>query len=69
MKLLGYAWFTSNNTIGIVLCESKYDGKKAYIKSVDGNDMDSDLKSIMDYGAKFPVEEAESVIKKIGITL
>ena len=62
MKLLGYRWFTGKECIGIVLVETDYDGLKAYIKKVEGEDEQTDLQDIMDWGTSFPVEEAKSLV-------
>jgi len=62
-KIIGIAWFTS----GIVLCETEYDGKKAYIKNIyNPSGIESDAIEIAQYGARFPLKEAESIIKNEG---
>lgn len=65
LKKLGYAWFTGSSCICIAYKEDVY-GKYAYIATVNGFDEESDLKRTLEYGSKFPIEEAESVINKFG---
>lgn len=65
MELLGWVWFTSRSTVGIVLCKNEVE-EKAYIMGVPGHDEQSDLKQIMDWGAKFPVDVAKTLISRFG---
>jgi len=64
-KNLGHVWFTGRAEIGVVLC--LIDGvPKAYISTILGLDEDEDIKHITDWGSKFPIAEAASLIKKNG---
>lgn len=64
-KHIGYAWFGGHSEIGIVMCI--VDGKpKAYMSAIVGLDIEDDIKLVMDWGSKFPIPEAASLIKKIG---
>lgn len=66
-KRIGHVYFTSTSTIGIVLMHDEIEKKlKAYIKSLPGYGEEADLKAAEEYGAKFPVEEAISLINKFG---
>lgn len=62
LELVGHRWFTSRTTVGIVLCKNEIGEYKSYIGSGQGHDEEHDLKQIMLYGAKFPLDEAKSLI-------
>lgn len=65
--VIGTAWFTGRECIGIVLVYDTITKKpKAWIKKAYGYDIESDIQIIRKYGTKFPVEEAVSLVKKIG---
>jgi len=64
---IGYAWFTCGSTVGIVLAhDATTDKLKAWIKGVSGTSKEDDLKDIHENGAKFPVQEAISIINNKG---
>lgn len=66
-KIIGIAWFTSSTTVGVVLCETQYDGLKAYIKGlVTYSDEKTDAIHVAEYGSKFPVEIAKQLIEEVG---
>lgn len=64
-KVLGVVWFTNQFTVGVVLHFNGYE-EKAYISRVKGENEESDIEFIKLWGASFPVEEARSLIKKLG---
>jgi hypothetical protein len=64
-KNIGHAWFNGRAQIGIVMC--LVDGlPKAYISTILGLDEAADIQHISEWGSKFPIPEAASVIKKCG---
>jgi len=65
MELLGWVWFTSRATVGIVVCKNEVE-EKAYIAGVSGHNENADINDIMNWGAKFPLEEAISLINRSG---
>jgi len=59
MKAINKTWFNnSKGCIGVVLAENEY-GQKAYISSVPGHDEESDVRTIMDWGARISRQQAE----------
>lgn len=67
-NIQGYCWFSGISTIGLVVVQVD-DKLKAYISTVKGDDQNQDLQKIIDYGTYFPLEEANSIIDKLGIWL
>lgn len=69
-QILGWCWFTDRKgTIGIVCCQSNRDQRysyKGYIATVTGASKGIDALYVANCGAKFPAEEAISLIKKKG---
>lgn len=64
---IGHVWFTSQKTVGIVLAHDPITDKlKAWIAPVGGSDSAADIEHIMGYGAKFPIDEAISLINNHG---
>lgn len=64
---LGRVWFTGREQIGIALIEDVITGEaKAYIRPTLGINEEDDFISIMEYGTKFPVKEAISIIRSRG---
>lgn len=66
-NIIGYMWLGAGD-IGIVIVEPGIGQTepKAYIKSIEGLDMESDIIRISQYGSKFPIEEALTLLDKIG---
>lgn len=65
--IIGHAWFTGKNTIGIiVIFSTEYGEFKSYIGNGIGKDEEEDLQEIANYGSKFPLKEALSIIKEKG---
>ncbi len=61
MEIIDYIWFTSTETVGVVLGKDPYDGYKAYIGVAKGvNELD-DVKRIIEWGNKFPLEAAQKL--------
>jgi len=59
MKAINYTWFNnSRGCIGVVLAENEY-GQRAYISSVSGQDEDSDVKTVMEWGSSLSQSQAE----------
>jgi hypothetical protein len=56
MKYLGVRWF---NDIGIVRVEDEYDGIQYFIKYARGEDEQEDIKHIMDWGYRFPIDAGD----------
>ena len=56
MKTIMTKWFTnSKGTVGIVFTEDPITKKReAYISAVDGNDEETDIKFIKEWGNTFP---------------
>ena len=66
-KVIGYVWFTGRSNIGIIVVgNSDLDIQKAYISTVSGIDQNNDLNYIKDFGTRFPITEARSLIEKNG---
>jgi hypothetical protein len=58
-KVINTYWINGSiATIGIVLTEDEHK-QIAYISACHGNDMDSDIKHIMDYGGKMSILQAQ----------
>lgn len=55
LEILAKIWFATDPPIGIVIVKNKENLIRAYINSVDGNDEEDDIASIVDWGQKFPV--------------
>lgn len=67
---VGYVWYTSIETVGIALTYDTIERKmKGRILPVSGLDEQMDLKTVLEWGARFPVIEAMSLIKKHGTLL
>ena len=65
MKVENVLWFNSmNGTIGIVLADNGFD-KKVYIKNVMGHNEESDIKEILESGAKIRISQAESIVNHL----
>jgi len=63
MKVLGTRWFSSmKGHFGIVVANNGRENK-AYLGISHGESEQTDIKSILQYGAKFPVEQALELIK------
>lgn len=66
-KAIGHAWFNGRSQIGIVLAVDTITGKhKSWIHTYVGLDEEDDIKHIMEYGSKFPVKEAQTLIASHG---
>jgi hypothetical protein len=69
-KEIGHIWFSGRSTIGVVLAYKQHEKQLvAWIASVAGSNEDDDIQFIMDYGSKFPVEEASKLILKNGVII
>jgi hypothetical protein len=66
MKILGSHWFTQmgGQIIGIVIITNDAGETKAYIGTGFGKDQAQDEIRIASFGAKFPVELAETLITR-----
>ena len=71
-QILGYTFFTdTKSTFAIVLIESmgvgiRKENLKAYIGNCAGGDEKTDIYHVANNGARFPVQEAISILKKSG---
>ena len=66
-RIVGIAWFTSSNTVGVVICKTQYDGLKAYIKGITNPSTENnDAIHVAEYGSKFPLEIAKQLIEEVG---
>lgn len=65
---LGAVWFNGRKNIGIVLVQNPEGELKSYIHSVIGIDEEDDCEEIAEWGSKFPVHIAISLIKEYGNT-
>lgn len=63
-NIVGHVWY--GGTICIMVYHDEYDGLQAYIKNTSGQDEPTDLMATANYGNKFPLEDAISVITKHG---
>jgi hypothetical protein len=54
IEVLAKMWFGTDPPVGIVIIKNKDGNTRAYIKPVTGNNEDDDVKSIVDWGQKFP---------------
>ena len=67
-RAIGHVWFNGRSNIGIVLAIDEFNNKpKAWISTYVGMDEDDDIQHIMEWGTKFPIEEAQSLIQKSGM--
>ena len=64
-KYLGHVWFNGRAQIGIVLCLIG-DELKAYISTISGVDEAADVQHISEWGSKFPIAEAVTLISEHG---
>lgn len=59
MKTIKVRWITnSRGSIGVVLAENEFT-QKAYISTVPGNDEQSDIELVKNWGAKLSLSEAK----------
>lgn len=66
IKILASDWYTAgNNRIGIVMIETQFGERKAYINSVSGKNIEYDSVYIADWGAKFPLDAAYELFKHL----
>lgn len=66
-KPIGHVWFNGRSNIGIVLGVDEYNNEpKAFITTAVGMDEQDDIQHIMEWGSKFPVLEACSLIDECG---
>ena len=64
-KVLDSIWFSAGSQhIGIVIGETKKE-RKAYIKSVKGNNLEADIIDIATWGAPFPLDAAYELFKHL----
>lgn len=54
IEVLSKIWFGTEPPVGIVIIKNKDGHVRSYIKPVVGNNEDDDVKSIVDWGQKFP---------------
>lgn len=59
MTLLDVMWFSGQQCIGIVRCQTEYDGIQYYIGNAMGGDADIDAEHIMAWGACFPINAGD----------
>ena len=65
MEVIDYIWFTTKQSIGIVLVKDPYEGYKSYIGVGVGNNELDDVKHITEWGNKFPLEAAKKLFPNI----
>lgn len=66
-KAIGHVWFNGRSNIGIVLAVDELNNEpKAFITTAVGMDQDDDIQHIKDWGSKFPVAEASTLIMEYG---
>ena len=64
-EFLDSIWFSAGyQHIGIIIGEIKKE-RKAYIKSVKGNDLGADIIDIATWGAPFPLDAAYELFKHL----
>ena len=57
MQILEWKWFNSTQCVGIARCFDEYEKHHVYFIGVAaGFDEAQDVQSIVDWGAKFPIE-------------
>lgn len=63
MKVLNVIWFSARSCVGLVQCQTEYEGVKYYIGCPPGEDKgfneEEDIQWIADWGAKFPQEAGD----------
>lgn len=65
-KILDSVWFTSGfECIGVVIGETITGQRKAYIKSVEGDNIRSDIRAVATAGAPFPLDAAYMLFKHL----
>jgi hypothetical protein len=52
LKVVDVIWITGRETIGLIACESEYDGMKYYMAPVTGDDLEQDIEYIKEWGTK-----------------
>lgn len=62
--VIGVAWF--KGTIGIVVKKNDMGEYKAYIDNILGENEEKDIQRILDWGSKFPIDDALRIISKLG---
>lgn len=66
-KPIGHVWFNGRSNIGIVLAVDELNNEpKAFITTAVGMDEQDDIQHILDWGSKFPVLEAATLIDELG---
>lgn len=66
-KPIGHVWFNGRSNIGIVLAIDEHNNEpKAFITTAVGMDEHDDIQHIMDWGSKFPILEASTLIVEFG---
>lgn len=66
-KAIGVVWFTGRSTIGVVMgYDEETKQEKAWIHDILGENREDDIQRIMDWGTRFPLAEACSLIMKFG---
>jgi hypothetical protein len=68
MEIIDYTWFTTSQTVGIVLVKDPYDGYKAYIGVAKGGNELDDVIHITKWGSSFPIEAAKKLFTHINFT-
>ena len=64
---VGHVWFSGRSNIGVVLGYDIVTNElMAWIHTVTGQSEEEDARDIMQWGTKFPVQEAKSLIEKFG---
>jgi len=64
LKVVDVIWITGRETIGLIACESEYDGMKYYIAAVPGNNLEQDIEYIKDWGTKVSPDIFERFFSK-----
>lgn len=66
-KPIGHVWFNGRSNIGIVLAVDELNNEpKAFITTAVGMDEQDDIQHILDWGSKFPILEAATLIDELG---
>ena len=60
MEVLDVYWFSNRNgCVGVAKTMDQYEGLAYYISAVEGLNVESDTKYIMEWGARFPKEAGD----------
>ena len=64
MEIIKVSWITGRDTIGIILAKNKMGESHVYVGVGTGNDEQTDIQSILDWGTKLKPEVFKSIVNE-----